>query len=81
MSSGSKKPRRAPARKPDGAPPELQERQLDAWQAVAASDVASELVFGGGAALAMMHLHHRRSEDLDFFLQRELAPGVRKDLA
>lgn len=32
-------------------------------------------MFGGGAALAALHLHHRTSEDLDFFLARELEAG------
>ena len=39
---------------------------------IAASPLAREAVFGGGAALAALDLHHRRSEDLDFFLSREL---------
>ena len=30
------------------------------------------MVFGGGAALAAVHLHHRTSEDLDFFSMREI---------
>jgi hypothetical protein len=38
------------------------------------SDLAPELAFGGGAALAAIHLHHRMSEDLDFFLMRPLGP-------
>ena len=42
--------------------------------AVAASSLGREVVFGGGAALAAIHLHHRTSEDLDFFLTRELEP-------
>jgi predicted nucleotidyltransferase component of viral defense system len=38
-------------------------------------------VFGGGAALAALHLHHRKSEDLDFFITRELEPGELATLA
>jgi predicted nucleotidyltransferase component of viral defense system len=30
------------------------------------------VVFGGGAALAAVHLHHRTSADVDFFVDREL---------
>jgi predicted nucleotidyltransferase component of viral defense system len=41
---------------------------------VGASALAPELVFGGGAALASIHLHHRTSEDLDFFLMRPVDP-------
>ena len=43
--------------------------------------VGKELVFGGGAALAALHLHHRTSEDLDFFSMRELEPGELSPLA
>ena len=75
MSSGSKKRPRAkqPAKrvvvtKHRGSP------ELAAWQdgvldAVARSTVGQLVVFGGGAALACRHLHHRTSEDLDFFLR------------
>lgn len=42
--------------------------------AVAESNIAPELAFGGGAALSAIHLHHRTSEDLDFFLTRPLDP-------
>lgn len=41
---------------------------------MAASDVARGLVFGGGAALAAIHLHHRTSEDLDFFSMDPIEP-------
>jgi predicted nucleotidyltransferase component of viral defense system len=41
---------------------------------VGESALAPELAFGGGAALAAIHLHHRTSEDLDFFLMRPLDP-------
>lgn len=41
---------------------------------VAASALGSEVVFGGGAALAALHLHHRTSEDVDFFAMRAVEP-------
>lgn len=31
-------------------------------------------MFAGGSALAAVHLHHRRSEDVDFFATREIEP-------
>ena len=74
MRSGSK--RDAPDR-----PPELAAWQHRAIDKVAASVVGKELVFGGGAALAALHLHHRTSEDLDFFSMRELEPGELSPLA
>jgi predicted nucleotidyltransferase component of viral defense system len=56
------------------------------WQAraidkVAASSLGREVVFGGGAALAALHLHHRMSEDLDFFMSRELEAAELSPLA
>ena len=48
---------------------------------VAGSSLASEAVFGGGAALAARHLHHRRSEDVDFFFTREVTAGEVRPLA
>jgi predicted nucleotidyltransferase component of viral defense system len=56
---------------------EKRPRELTAWQervlrVVAATDLSREIVFGGGAALSAIHLHHRTSEDLDFFLTRPL---------
>ena len=67
MSSGSK-------RRP-GAPPELLGWQVDLLATVARSRLGASLVFGGGAALAAVYLHHRLSEDLDFFLEREVEPA------
>ena len=65
-------------------------RELTAWQVaavdvVARSALGSKVTFGGGTALAVAYLHHRPSEDLDFFSideidQREVAP-VARDLA
>ena len=54
-----------------GLAPELAEWQLRSLDALERSPLGPELVFGGGAALASVYLHHRFSEDLDFFLKRE----------
>jgi predicted nucleotidyltransferase component of viral defense system len=92
LSSGSQKrpraakrsakpaPTRTRSASPGTAPVELSAWQLQVLDAVAASKLASEVVFGGGAALAVRHLHHRRSEDLDFFLPRELEDGELRPL-
>lgn len=53
-------------------PPELASWQLAVLDAVARLPLAKELRFGGGSALAAVYLHHRRSEDLDFFAMREV---------
>lgn len=42
---------------------------------MAASGLRDTLVFGGGAALAVLYLHHRKSEDLDFFTTRQVEPA------
>jgi hypothetical protein len=55
-------------------PPELSAWQERALDIVASSPIGREVVFGGGAALAACYLHHRRSQDLDFFLNREVGP-------
>jgi predicted nucleotidyltransferase component of viral defense system len=79
LSSGSKK--RPRGRKPptsratEPRPPELVEWQVAVLHSVAATSLADEAVFGGGAALAVRHLHHRTSEDLDFFFRREIEPA------
>lgn len=73
MKSGSKNT--------DARPPELSAWQHRALAKVAASPIGRELVFGGGAALSVLHLHHRTSEDLDFFLSRELEPAELAPLA
>jgi len=73
LKSGSKK---------SGArPPELAAWQHRVIDVVAASRIGPELVFGGGAALAALHLHHRTSEDLDFFATREIEPTELSPLA
>ncbi|HKY37903.1 MAG TPA: nucleotidyl transferase AbiEii/AbiGii toxin family protein [Polyangiaceae bacterium] len=53
-------------------------RELSAWQKHALLEVGRtplgrEATFGGATALSVAYLHHRRSEDLDFFLTREPA--------
>lgn len=65
MASGSK-------RNHAGTPPELTAWQSAVLEAVGKSPLAAEITFGGGAALAAVYLHHRRSEDLDFFCAREV---------
>jgi len=72
LSSGSKR---------SAKPPELAAWQLTAIDRVAASRLASEVVLGGGSALAAVYLHHRTSEDLDFFLMRELETAELTGLA
>jgi predicted nucleotidyltransferase component of viral defense system len=67
LRSGSKKSARRP--------PELASWQEHALRRIAVSALGREAVFGGGAALAALDLHHRKSEDLDFFLSRELEAG------
>lgn len=67
MRSGSKKSR--------SRLPELSAWQERALTKVAQSPLSGEVVFGGGAALAALYLHHRVSEDLDFFMMRELEPA------
>lgn len=62
-------------------PPELAAWQARALDIVAASRIGREVVFGGGAALAALHLHHRTSEDVDFFLTRELEPADLAEVA
>ncbi|OIP06632.1 hypothetical protein COS66_01315 [Candidatus Berkelbacteria bacterium CG06_land_8_20_14_3_00_43_10] len=53
---------------------------LPAWQktilkAIATSDIGKIIVWGGGTALADMYLGHRRSFDLDFFVDNPLTNG------
>jgi predicted nucleotidyltransferase component of viral defense system len=69
------------SKKPPAAPPELTDWQVAAIDAVAQSKLAPEVVFGGGAALSAIHLHHRTSEDLDFFLVREVDAADVKPIA
>jgi len=78
MSGGSS---RSGSKKRADRPRELAPWQHRAIDAVARSRIGPELVFGGGAALAALHLHHRTSEDLDFFLIRELEPAELAPLA
>jgi hypothetical protein len=52
-------------------PPELSDWQAGLRDSLARSALAREAVFGGATALSAVYLHHRRSEDIDLFLQRE----------
>jgi predicted nucleotidyltransferase component of viral defense system len=65
LKSGSKKSAR---------PPELRPWQVELLDAVAGSPLAAEITFGGATALSVIYLHHRVSDDLDFFLAREVTP-------
>ncbi len=67
LKSGSK---RGPTR-PSDAPRELRPWQNQVLDALASTALASQATFGGATALAVVYLHHRRSDDLDFFLLRE----------
>lgn len=66
-------------------PLELAPWQIAAVDAVARTPLARELRFGGATALSAVHLHHRRSVDLDFFLPRQVtqadAVGLAQTLA
>ena len=75
MKSGSKK--QTPKR-----PPELLAWQAAVIAEVAKTPLAGVVTFGGRTALAVAYLHHRLSEDIDFFClreveQHELLPLVR----
>ena len=48
-------------------------QQAKALQAIAESSLAKEFYFTGGTALAHFYLHHRTSEDLDFFNEQEFS--------
>ena len=77
--SGLKKRKRAktaergPRKKIDA--PELADWQARVLEDIRSVALARELVFGGGSALSALYLHHRASEDLDFFLRRALQPA------
>jgi predicted nucleotidyltransferase component of viral defense system len=71
LASGSRK-------RPAPALPELAGWQSAALAAFARSRLATDLTFGGGSALSAVYLHHRFSEDLDFFSQTEVEqPALR----
>ena len=61
--------------------PELTDWQVRSLVAVGRSAIGNDVVFGGGAALASVYLHHRFSEDLDFFLRREPADAELAEIA
>jgi predicted nucleotidyltransferase component of viral defense system len=69
------------SKKSAGRLPELAAWQLRAIDGVAASRLSGEVVFGGGAALAAVYLHHRTSADVDFFLDREVSAEELRPLA
>lgn len=53
----------------------LSPRQLTFLDVVKASpNITEAFTLSGGAALAAFYLHHRLSEDLDFFSQEEVDP-------
>ena len=51
----------------------LSRQQSLALKVIAASPLAKDFYFTGGTALAHFYLHHRRSEDLDFFNHQEFS--------
>lgn len=50
----------------------LEPRQVAFLEAIKASPLAARFYLSGGTALAAFYLHHRRSEDLDFFNEDEV---------
>ncbi len=52
----------------------LTPQQEKALKLVAATSIANSFYFSGGTALAYYYLHHRKSEDLDFFSEVEFDP-------
>jgi predicted nucleotidyltransferase component of viral defense system len=72
---------RSGSKKSVDRPPELAAWQVRALETVRASSLAREVVFGGGAALAVAYLHHRTSADVDFFVDRELGAADLRPLA
>lgn len=60
--------------------------ELSTWQRrvldiVKDSSIPEIAKFGGGAALSAVFLHHRRTADLDFFLDRPLQPADLRGIA
>ncbi|HAV15338.1 MAG TPA: hypothetical protein DCX25_03335 [Candidatus Pacebacteria bacterium] len=49
-------------------------RQRKALKCIARTNLAKQFYFTGGTALAHVYLHHRKSEDLDFFNEQEFDP-------
>lgn len=60
-------------RKKPHASPELKAWQNRLLDAIAISPVAGRCTFGGATALSAVYLHHRTSEDLDFFFPTEVS--------
>jgi predicted nucleotidyltransferase component of viral defense system len=65
LKSGSKK-------RPTAQPPELTPWQVKVVDLIARDPLAKVVTFGGGTALSAAYLHHRLSEDIDFFSLREI---------
>jgi len=57
------------------APPELRAWQLRVLIALGKTSLAKDAVFGGATALSLFYLHHRRSDDIDLFLERMPSAG------
>jgi|SRR3989338_86173 len=49
-------------------------KQKKALKCIAQTNLAKKFYFTGGTALAHVYLHHRKSEDLDFFNEQEFDP-------
>lgn len=49
----------------------VQEKVIDA---LAASPLKDQFYWTGGTALAVVYLHHRKSQDLDFFSDKPVSP-------
>ncbi len=52
----------------------LTKQQILALKLLSKTDLAKKFYFSGGTALSYYYLHHRKSEDLDFFSQEEFNP-------
>lgn len=54
--------------------PILTDQQQQALKLISSTQLARHFYFSGGTALSNYYLHHRYSEDLDFFSQKEFDP-------
>jgi len=52
----------------------LTSQQKNALELISKTNLATEFYFSGGTALAHYYLQHRKSEDLDFFSEKEFDP-------
>ncbi len=57
-------------------PSGLEPHQAQVLTTIAQSLPSSDFYFSGGTALSAFHLHHRRSEDLDFFAEQEFDSAI-----